>query len=549
MSASISSSTEEKDAPAAASAPGEAARSTHAGRRMLLVAAAGSFIISAISFVYFLSQGMTNVYGDGVAHLNIARKVVDYAGGSLWQRYIQIGSPWLPLHTVLMLPLVWSDSLWRTGIAGSIVSMLSFVLATVSIYAMAARLYSSEPGWYSRGLPLISAGVFALNPSVLYLQSTPMTETLFMAALASSSALLLGWSLNQTRLALVCAAGAVSLTTLSRYEAWPAAALAVGLVALLARGGVRRRLIDSVAFLSIAAIGPAYWLWHNWAIYGNALEFLTGPFSARGLYLQNRINLGWSNIFVGHFFLDLGLMLLTVAVCLGPMVLLLGAVGFVRFLLVRRAALVPYSPLLLLAVPFVFHVVSLYRGEIQLFPLSAFGLLNVRYGVPDLLAISLVVPAAAQILGRLGHARAGLLVVGLLVVGQYAYMLSDGASQLAVYQEGFRNGVNARSARERLRVSEFVKEHPPGTPILMQTGALGPVVMAGGLRFSDIIHEGTARWHQVVDAIPGDVLTVIVQTDDPLDRRIRESPTLSLDLNRDFTEEFSAGNIKVFERK
>src|SRR6185369_958641 len=72
-------------------------------------------ILSVISFVYFFTNGMTNHYGDGIAHLNIARKVVDSPDSSLWQRYLQIGTPWLPLQTVLMLPLVANDGLWRSG--------------------------------------------------------------------------------------------------------------------------------------------------------------------------------------------------------------------------------------------------------------------------------------------------------------------------------------------------------------------------------------------------------------------------------------------------
>src|SRR6266545_1799460 len=74
--------------------------------RPVLVVAAIAAVMSLLSFLYFFANGMTNVYGDGVAHLNIARKVVDSPDESLWQRYMQIGSPWLPLQTVSMLPLV-----------------------------------------------------------------------------------------------------------------------------------------------------------------------------------------------------------------------------------------------------------------------------------------------------------------------------------------------------------------------------------------------------------------------------------------------------------
>ena len=136
---------------------------------------------------------MTNVYGDGVAHVNIARKVVDSPDDSLWRRYIQIGSPWLPLQTVLMLPLVTNDWMWRTGVAGSIVSMISFVIAAVSLYLLAGAFYRKEDALLRAALPAMTAGIFMLNPSVLYMQSTPMGELVFMAALVAAVYLLQRW--------------------------------------------------------------------------------------------------------------------------------------------------------------------------------------------------------------------------------------------------------------------------------------------------------------------------------------------------------------------
>ena len=101
-------------------------------------------LLSLASFVYFFTNGMTNHYGDGIAHVNIARKVVDSPDDSLWQRYLQIGTPWLPLQTVLMLPLVAIDPLWRSGAAGSLVSMIAFVVAATMIYRIALQLYGAD---------------------------------------------------------------------------------------------------------------------------------------------------------------------------------------------------------------------------------------------------------------------------------------------------------------------------------------------------------------------------------------------------------------------
>ncbi|HWO00557.1 MAG TPA: hypothetical protein VNS63_14960 [Blastocatellia bacterium] len=514
-------------------------------RSWLLVAGIAAFL-SLGAFLYFFTQDKTNHYGDGVAHVNIARKVVDSPDDSLWQRYVQIGSPWLPLQTVMMLPLVSNDWMWRTGVAGSVISMISFVIAAVSLYSLAWSFYGKENS-RSRILAAIAVAIFVLNPSALFMQATPMTETVFMAALLAAICLLQRWNEHQASGRVVFAAAAMSAATLSRYEAWPVAALAIPIVAFASRGDFKSRACTASLFTAIVATGPLYWLWHNWAIYGNALEFLTGPNSARGIYLQNRANLGWSRIFVGHAGLDLVTILTAAAVCAGPLVLLLGIAGLTRTVAARRRCFAQWAPMILLLVPFFFHAASLYRGEIQIFPLSAFGLHNVRYGLLHLPAIALFAPAASLIASGTAR-RWSAATVCLIVAAQYCYLISEGPSQLAIYQESFRNGVNARPARELARVSAFLKSQPPRGVTLMNTGALGPLVSAGGLRFRELIHEGTERWHQIGETIPADVLTVIIEEGDPLDERFRANAALNRDLELNFCEEFSIGKIRLLKR-
>lgn len=518
-----------------------------ASRATRLVAVA-ALAISILAFAYFFSQGMTNVYGDGVAHVNIARKMVDHPDDSLWQRYVQIGSPWLPLQTVLIAPLAANDWMWRTAMAGSLVSMLAFVVAALALYRHAGRLYEAEPEPYRKALPLLSAAIFLLNPSALYMQTTPMSEPVFMGALAGSAFLIQRWVDEQSFRHLIQAALGMGVATLARYEAWPVAAVS-GLIVLIAgSGNLKSKLKNATIYSLIVSLGPAYWLWHNWAIYGNPIEFLTGPNSARGIYMQNEATLGWAKIFVGNFWLDLLLLLVTVAVCAGPIVLMAALAGLGQLTIARRRRLLKCSPAYLLVVPFVFHVLSLYRGEIQIFPFSAFGILNVRYGLPHLLAVALFAPASVLLLKRIGP-RLSILIVCGLVAAQYVLLIYEGPRQLAVYQEGFRNGVNARSVRERARVSDWLRHTRPRTMILMQTGALGPLVSDGGLQFSEIIHEGTIRWHAIGDRIPEGINTIIVQQGDPLDRRLKENDGLAGDLAASFQEQFSVGKIKVFTRR
>ncbi len=139
------------------------------------------------------------------------------------------------------------------------------------------------------------------------------------------------------------------------------------------------------------------------------------------------------------------MIVVTAAVCIGPFLILLFATGLARFLVVKRRTLIEYAPALLLLVPFFFHALSLYRGEIQIFPLSAFGLHNVRYGLPHLLAVALFAPVC--ILFFKGKARRWATVcVCSIIALQYGYLISEGPSQIASLSRGLSQR-GKRSAR------------------------------------------------------------------------------------------------------
>ena len=84
---------------------------------------------------------------------------------------------WLPLPHWLMLPFVRVDALWLNGLAGAIPSAIAFLLAGTFLYAAACRIFDCTSAGFA------AAGLFALNPNVLYLQSIPMTESVFSACL------------------------------------------------------------------------------------------------------------------------------------------------------------------------------------------------------------------------------------------------------------------------------------------------------------------------------------------------------------------------------
>ena len=96
-------------------------------REALFTLLIGVLSIAALFFYYAHRQLL--LYGDAVAHINIARRVVD--NRHPLQSYGQLGTVWLPLQHVAMLPFVWIDALWRSGIAGAIPSMVAYIVGTL----------------------------------------------------------------------------------------------------------------------------------------------------------------------------------------------------------------------------------------------------------------------------------------------------------------------------------------------------------------------------------------------------------------------------------
>ena len=84
-------------------------------RETALLAGFAAFV-SVASFLFYFRRGELLLYGDSVAHINIARRVFDSRTPGL----LQLGTVWLPLPHLLMIPFLLSDWAWRTGVGASI---------------------------------------------------------------------------------------------------------------------------------------------------------------------------------------------------------------------------------------------------------------------------------------------------------------------------------------------------------------------------------------------------------------------------------------------
>src|SRR6201993_5257135 len=95
------------------------------------VAVLASFA-SVIAFLIYFRNGDILLFGDAVAHINIARRVFDSRTPGL----LQLGTVWLPLPHLLMIPFLISNWAWRTGLGGAIVSMMAYVFSIVGIFRL-----------------------------------------------------------------------------------------------------------------------------------------------------------------------------------------------------------------------------------------------------------------------------------------------------------------------------------------------------------------------------------------------------------------------------
>src|SRR5690349_15298775 len=98
----------------------------HSGVRhwiTLLVAFVLLAAVAGTAASWFYRHGYLCYYGDAEAHLNHARRILD----SRTPGPDQLGTPWLPLPHLLMVPFVAEMNLWQTGLAATIPGVACFV--------------------------------------------------------------------------------------------------------------------------------------------------------------------------------------------------------------------------------------------------------------------------------------------------------------------------------------------------------------------------------------------------------------------------------------
>jgi hypothetical protein len=207
--------------------------------------ACGAAAAAAIAWGFWYEAGLTLSHYDAKAHLVVARRVID----NLTPGWQQIGAVWLPLpHLINLLPTQ-IDLFYRTGIFASGLSVACFGATVWASTRLIAGATGSVPGMITAAL------LFALNPNLLYLHSTPMTEPLLIAVTFTLVWWLYEWLADDPdrpiprRLDVILFAAAWT-----RYEAWLIIAASIVLTAI-----VRLRQRQSTGRVIAGTLRLAMW--------------------------------------------------------------------------------------------------------------------------------------------------------------------------------------------------------------------------------------------------------------------------------------------------
>jgi hypothetical protein len=432
-------------------------------------------ILSAGAWVYYFINDLTLSYNDARSHLNISRRVVD----SLQPGFTQIGSVWLPLPHILSLPTIWNDFMYRSGLSGSLVSMLAFIGSTLFIGKIVRLL----------GLDYKAAGVamlvFALNPNMLFMQTTPMTESLMLFTSLGAIFYFLKWVQFNTVPSLVISGVFVSAAVLTRYDGWflwAFLSFAVLCISLM-KFGRKRAEAYTILFTSLGLFGISLWVLWNWLIFHDPFFFLNGPFSAKA---QQDVLLREGRLLTAYNLpLSISTYFLAIKNNASLIVTIMGSVGILAIAFSRLHLAIKIA-LLSLLVPFAFNVFSLYMGQsvIHLPELPPYTWFNIRYGL-------MALPVIAIGVGYLVHKKAfATIIVCIIILTQYSLMYINNTIIT------IEDGVQGSSGYFLDDVGKWLQQNGKDKHILVASSSHDALIFISGLPLKNFITEGTGSYWQ-----------------------------------------------------
>lgn len=464
---------------------------------VMLWISAISAVVSVLAFVYFSSKGVTLEYKDAISHLDIARRVIEGPA--------QLGGVWLPLPHMLSLPLIWIDALYYSGLAGSIVSMLAYVATTVVIYKITQSLTNNTLA------SIVAAAVFALNPNVLYMQSTPMTELLLFACMTGMVYGIQQWAITNEHKYLLGGAVAGLAGTVTRYEAWVFLIVMMVIVAIIGwRKNYVRTHIEglTLAFILVGAVGIVGWLLWNVLIFGDMLYFLIGDYAKPSLWV------GTDEAAFGNLLVAFLTYSFAVLENLWPIIAIMMVVGMVAMAIKERLA-PKILPILSMTIMFPFFVIALQQGQRPLHVLQITDdLYNVRFGLLMILPAAVAIGYLVALANQNKSMTVAASALAFFVIVTFTYVSFVAGDAIVTLREPIAMKQNANTAITQ-ETSQYLASHYKEGKILMESFGNDTIIFDAQIPLRDTIYEGSYRlWEPALQDPVGQGIQWIVMRHD-----------------------------------
>jgi hypothetical protein len=463
--------------------------------RIVRVLAVTASVVSVVALAYFYSQGTILAYKDAISHMEIARRVLESPTSN---HLAQFGGVWLPLPHILSLPFVWIDGLYYSGLAGSVVSMVAFVVTTVLLYKITYTLTGHKLAG------VVTSVIFISNPNVLYMQSTPMTEMLLFACMAGLVYCAQRWIQTDAPKYLFGAGIVGALGTITRYEAWVllAAVTVVMIIAsLVKRFGYIRTEGTILAYLYTGGLGILGWMGWNQLLFNNPLYFQNGEYAKPSLWV------GVGERAVGDWWISLQTYYFAMLDNLWLPVVVLMVVGIVIMAVKERLSLKILPTFSLLAL-FPFFVFALEQGQRPLHVLQlGTDLYNVRFGLLMILPASIFIGYLVSLFNghKLRAGIAGGLVITLVLLLTLAsfvstsniatlkepldFLKTDHVATLQEPTDALKTGYTITSDETSL----YLAAHYNGGRILMESFGNELVLFKAHIGTNENVYEGSYK--------------------------------------------------------
>ncbi len=497
-----------------------------------------AIIFSTSGMIYTLATDTVVAYGDAESHLNIAKRVVS----GLTPGFAQLGGVWLPIPHLLMLPFVYFDFLWRTGLAGAFVSGIAYVISGYILFKISYLLTKSN--FASLGAFLF----FALNPNVLYLQSTPMTEVPFIAFFLLSVFFFLKYLKNNDNyISLALAALFTFLATLTRYDGWALVGME-GLILFLQyafRKATWKKTEARIFFFGVLAVfGIFIWLAWDGLILHDPFYFTNSSFSAKS---QQQ---GWETNGElpadEHITTAIYYYTMTSVANIGAIASILGVLGLVVLAFDSEDKNRLFYPLLLFT-PFIFNVYALWAGQSALYvpsytPANFFWhLFNARYG-------TIMVAVVGILIGYLFYRfnLFGKTLIAVLLIVQL-FMFYSGKTSVVTYDDAVM-GLSTNSKPDSYNW-KWVSDNYDGGKVLLDDYLRSISLVKSGIPMQNIIYVGSKPYYQESFKEPELYARwIFIRQGDDVYNNLYTNPKQRAKLTRYFTKVFSTSDLMIYKR-